>query len=79
MVVKMTGGWKRLSHLSTDGKVTEIMAATSDDGIGILAEWILNPDGTWTVFAMDTEGGPWEEITDFGEGECVPPQPPVEP
>ena len=56
----------------------EFFAASQCDGIGILAKWILQKDGSWKVYAIDTEGADgFEEVTEFGEEEPVPPTPPI--
>jgi hypothetical protein len=71
--------WHILEMVTHDGiGPVEVMAAACDDGIGILARWVRRDDGSgWDVFAMDTEGAGLLPVTDFGEEECVPPEPPT--
>jgi hypothetical protein len=69
--------WHHLSSLREGDQLTELLASTSEDGIGIIARWMRRDDGTWAVTAMDTEGkGGMKRVTDFHEGEPVPPTPP---
>ncbi len=76
---QLVGGlrWHRLFEMTRCGVVVELMAAACDDGIGVIASWTKLESGEWQVRAMDTEGGGWEAITDFHEGESVPPEPPT--
>lgn len=70
--------WHRLSSINLGPKIVELLAATSDDGIGVIARWKLREDGGWDVTAMDTESDEgMKPVTDFHEGECVPPTPPI--
>lgn len=68
--------WHRLSEIRLGGEICELMAATSDEGIGVIARWARTPDG-WMVTAIDSESGEAHQVADFHEGECVPPAPPV--
>lgn len=71
--------WKFLSSLRRGNQLTELLAASCEDGIGIIARWTIREDGGWDVTAMDTEGdGGMEPVTDFGEEECIPATPPEE-
>jgi len=70
--------WHRLSEITREGQVIELMAATSDDGIGVIARWTLRKDGSYEVWAMDTETCEWESIQCEREGEIVPLNPPTE-
>jgi hypothetical protein len=70
--------WHRLADITVDGVIIELLAATCDDGVGIIARWVMRTDGTWKVTAMDTEGGEWEVVRFFGEGEPIPPEPPTD-
>ncbi len=78
--------WKALSGeiISTLGDV-EVTAAAVFDGIHVLATWkrevVRGDDGkpglsAWTVSVYNDEAGERETVTDFHEGECVPPTPP---
>lgn len=71
--------WHRLSAIHAGDILIELLAATSEDGIGVIARWRMRPDGTWQVAAMDTEGGRWEYIHEFREGEVIPARPPETP
>lgn len=72
-----TSEWRTLSRITHGNQLTELLAATCDDGIGVIARWTRREDGGWDVEAMDTEGTKgMERVTDFSEGECVPPEPP---
>jgi hypothetical protein len=68
--------WHKLTELTAGDRVIEVMAATCDDGIGVIARWTRNTDDSWKVTAMDTEGGEWETVRIFGDEETVPPEPP---
>lgn len=69
--------WHRLNMLCVGDQVTELMAASEDDGIGFIARWIRQEDGTWSVWAIDTESDQgMQRVTDFHEGEPIPPEPP---
>jgi hypothetical protein len=70
--------WHRLADITVDDVIIELLAATCDDGVGIIARWVMRTDGTWKVTAMDTEGGEWEVVRFFGEGEPIPPEPPTD-
>ena len=48
-------GWSYIGGVNTLEGPTEVMAAKSEDGIGIMARWTLQPDGTWDVKVWDTE------------------------
>jgi hypothetical protein len=48
-------GWSYIGGVSTLDGPTEVMAAKSEDGIGIMARWTLQPNGTWDVKIWDTE------------------------
>lgn len=71
--------WHRLSELTRDDVGTiELLAATCVDGIGCIARWVRREEGGWDVSAMDTEGGAgMQPVTDWHEGEPVPPEPPT--
>jgi hypothetical protein len=74
--------WRLLYRHLIGNATVEVMAAASFDGVGVIARWTshLNPDGTvfWEVEAVDTEGDDgMQRVTDFSEGEPVPPTPPV--
>lgn len=69
--------WHRLNYGTSGDRVVHVMAATSDDGIGVIARWTL-ADGEWSVEAMDTEGGGWCPVNPLDEGEIVPLEPPAE-
>lgn len=71
--------WHRLNSITCDGKLIELLAATCEDGIGIIARWTRHErgEGGWDVEAMDTESCDMEFVTDFHEGEPVPPEPPT--
>lgn len=68
--------WHLLSKMTFGNKPTEIMAASCQEGIGIIAEWKLREDGEWDVFAIDTEGQCYAPVTHFGDEECIPESPP---
>lgn len=72
-----TNEWHELSRITLEDQLTELLAATCDDGIGVIARWTRREDRGWDVQAMDTEGGGMQPITDFHEGECVPATPPI--
>lgn len=71
--------WHRLSELTRDDVGTiELLAASCCDGIGIIARWTRREDGTWEVWAWDTEmQGEMTEVVNFGDDEPVPPTPPT--
>lgn len=70
--------WHRLSSIHRGPQIVELLAASCDDGIGIIARWTLREDSGWDVAAMDTEAEDgMKPITDFHEGECVPATPPI--
>ena len=48
-------GWSYIGGVSTLDGPTEVMAAKFEDGIGIMARWTLQPNGTWNVKIWDTE------------------------
>ena len=54
--------WKILSTVRENGQYTDVVAATSDDGVGVMARWIL-VEGKWNVEVWDTEM-PSESILD---------------
>lgn len=64
-----------LSRIHDSERLHELMAAHDCDGVGIIARW-GREDGGWRVWAVDTEKG--EPVTEFREGEPVPPEPPIE-
>jgi hypothetical protein len=69
--------WHTLSSIYHGTRLTELLAAACDDGIGIIARWTRREDGAWDVEAMDTEGTDgMKPVTEFDEGESVPPEPP---
>ena len=67
--------WKYLGGVQDAGGATEVMAAKSEDGIGIIARWMLDTDGTWRSEVWHTEM-PSEGIRDDDSG-SVPETPPV--
>lgn len=71
--------WHRLHEITHDGVGTiELLAATCIDGIGCMAQWLRQLDGTWEVWAWDTEGqGEMTRVINFGDDEPVPPTPPT--
>lgn len=70
--------WVLLSAIHGGGALIDLLAAMSDDGIGVMARWQLDPkDGGWEVFVVDTEEGVWRQLDSFPEGEIVPRHPPV--
>lgn len=71
-----TNDWRVLSTIHHGDRLDELLAATCEDGIGVIARWTRRADGGWDVQAMDTEGG-MQPVTDFHEGECVPSTPPT--
>lgn len=70
--------WHFLGGLSTIDGPIEVMAATSEDGIGVVAFWKLESDG-WHTSAMDTEIGVWEDVTEYSpdDGYSIPLTPPT--
>lgn len=71
----LEGGWIAISWMTSGDKITYLMAAKDEDGIGVLAVWELR-DGDWSCWAVDTEAG--EPVTrhDEDDGDCVPLVPP---
>lgn len=67
--------WHALSHIKTGKHITELLAATCEDGVGVIARWVHTGDG-WKVSAMDTENQEWEEITDWEKETVVTRIPP---
>ncbi len=77
---RLAGGnvWHVLSSITRGKKLIELLAATCEDGIGVMARWKLRCDDTWDVSAVDTESTDgMRPVTDFHDGECVSPMPPV--
>jgi len=70
----MLDGWVMLSTLSDDRGLTELVAAKSCDGVGVIATWRLRGD-EWVTRAIDTEMG--TQPIGSHPGEPVPPLPPV--
>ena len=68
--------WHRLNSISDTQGVIELLATADCDGIGIMARWCREVDGSYTVSAISSESGEWEHVTDFHEGEPVPRNPP---
>lgn len=70
--------WHRLVEVSRGGEVVELEAASSCDGIPVIARWTLTESG-WKVEAMDGESCEWAPVSpeevESGE-ECVPLTPP---
>lgn len=66
--------WHLLEKVTSNGRVTEVMAAANIDGIGVLAVWTLDDNNKWVAKAIDTEGG-LKPIRD-DDGEAVPAKPP---
>jgi hypothetical protein len=71
--------WHRLAEIKHGDETVELMAASSEEGIGVIARWVLRPDKTWYVQAIDTEGGKWQPVDKYevDEGDCVPLIPPT--
>lgn len=70
--------WHMLDSIRLGTKLTELLAATSVDGIGVIARWTLRDDGKWDVSAMDTEGDHgMQPVTEFGDEEAIPAEPPA--
>lgn len=70
--------WHMLSNIKDDMGIIELVAATTVDGIGVIARWCRQEDRGWRVSAIDSESTRgMQEITNFGEGECVPLEPPT--
>lgn len=67
--------WHLLSSVKQGKTYTEILAATCDDGIAVIARWTL-VDSKWKVDAMDSEGCKWETITDWSDETVVTQTPP---
>lgn len=66
--------WTVLRRETMGSEVVYVMAATQVDGIGVLATWEKQSDGSWRVRAVDTEQV--NDVTDWHEGEPVKPTPP---
>lgn len=73
----MSETWYRLTSIHRGADLVELLAACCVDGIGVIARWERREDGGWDVSAMDTEGEGMKPVTDFHEGESVPPTPPA--
>jgi len=69
--------WHKLSSISIGDVLTELMAATCENGIGVIVTWTRKDEG-WEVFAMDTEGSGWERVFFFGPDDSIPATPPTE-
>jgi hypothetical protein len=67
--------WHRLAEVTDSGGTLELDAASSCDGILVLARWRRTESG-WMVEAMDSESQEWCSIESESEEECVPPFPP---
>ncbi len=70
--------WYLLNSTITGGKIIECMAAASNDGIGVIACWKMCEDGTYSIRALDTEGG-WDDNPcdeSNGEHSGIPNSPP---
>lgn len=68
--------WHVLNSITNGNDLMEVMMATSEDGIGIIARWKrATIESPWNVTAIDTEQG-MERVVFFEEGECVPENPP---
>lgn len=67
--------WHKLTSILQGGEETDIMAATSMDGIGVIVRW-TKIDGGWSVEAIDTESGDWETVNFRDESNEIPASPP---
>jgi hypothetical protein len=71
-----TNEWYMLSGLTdSHGKIIQLTAAASSDGIPVIARWQKVEEG-WHVTALDGESQEWEVVKHFTEEEFVPPEPP---
>lgn len=69
--------WHLLDAIISESTIHECMAAATDDGIGVIARWVRNEDGSYRAEAMDTESSEWDPVGD-DEGENVTRTPPFE-
>lgn len=67
--------WHMLTGLSDKFGLTEVMAATCLDGIGVFVRWV-RVNGDWSAKAMDTESGEWEPVDYEDEANEIPANPP---
>jgi hypothetical protein len=63
--------WHLLDSVRCNGEVSELLAAASIDGIGVMARWTKVGSG-WRVEAMDTERACWETVDGSDEANEVP-------
>jgi len=75
--IKTSLRWHLLNALTVGNEITELMAAASDDGIGMIVRWKKEADG-WEAEVMDTEGGGWDYVEFYEEGCEIPVEPPFE-
>lgn len=69
--------WHRLSEVTDKDGIVELYAASSCDGIPVIAQWRRQIVG-WSVEAMDGEGSEWRTVClNNDEEECVPMTPPA--
>lgn len=68
--------WSILSTVSLGETLTEVMAAKSIDGIGVIAEWRLVLDDWICTGVWHTEMPP-EGRTENDDSGCVPEMPPI--
>lgn len=69
--------WHRLSELTDENGIIELMAASCVDGVGVIAFWERDEFG-FEVTAMNTEGCVWEAVDFDDEANEIPRKPPTD-
>jgi hypothetical protein len=70
--------WHKLSEITVGGIAQEILGATCEEGIGVIARWVRLDGDMWEVEAIDTESGGWDLVAIFNdEDDIIPPSPPT--
>jgi hypothetical protein len=75
--IHLARGWHLLETIYDEGGPLEILAATSDEGIGILVRWQRKDhDAPWRRLVTSTEGETDDISGPPDEGDPVPEEPP---
>lgn len=71
--------WHRLSTFTLGDKEIEVLAASCEDGIGFMVQWVWNNEtNKYDVACMSTESNGWENVRfDLEEETYIPEEPPT--